>query len=140
MSGSTAPTIFEFTVDLQEQEAPVPLPPGEYPAEITQAENRVSGNTGNVYCAITFRIAPENYPADYTEGDPDGTTLTYNRLLLADKPRERHRLRKFLESVGAKLGRSFDPNDLIGLHATVVIEHRQFEGEDQAQISRVMGG
>lgn len=139
MSGTTAPAIIEYSVDLNEQEQPEPIPVGEYPAEVVAAINKVSQTSGNVYCDISFRIHPDAYPADYTEGDPDGTTLHYMRLVLEDKPQSRYRVKKFLQSIGAKVGRSFDPNDLVGLTATVHVDHREFEGEKQANISKVVG-
>lgn len=140
MSGSnSAPSIIEYSSDLASQEAPSPLPVGEYPGEVVKAENKVSTTSGNTYCQVTFRIDADAYPIDFTEGDPDGTLLTYNRVLvLPDTGVVRWRLKKFLTALGAKLGRSFDPADLMGLTATVVIEHRDFEGEQQAQIARVI--
>ncbi len=138
MSGTAVPSIIEFSVDLNEQEAPDPLPVGEYPAEITKAEFKQSATSGNTYTAITFRVSPDAYPADFTDGDDDGISLTYNRLVVEDNPQSRWRIKRFLQAVGAKLGRSFDPNDLIGLNGTIEIEHRDFEGEKQASIKRVV--
>ncbi len=138
MSDTITPSIMEYTVDLNEVEAPEPLPVGEYPAEIVSAEIKHSGNTGNDYFAISFRIAPESYPADFVEGDPDGTVLQYNRLLASTKKVHMYRMKKFMLAVGGSLGRSLDPNDLVGLHGTVEVEHRPYEDEKQAAIKRVI--
>ncbi len=60
-------SIIEYDTDLSEAEAPVPLPAGDYPAEIRSAERKTSA-AGNEYINVTFHISPEAYPADYTEG------------------------------------------------------------------------
>jgi hypothetical protein len=134
MSGS----IMQFSQDLADAQPPPPLPKGPYPAEIIGAVERTSNATGNLYASIQFRIGADNYPADYTEGDPDGTVLTFNRLLIEDTPQSRWRWRKFLENVGGPLGRSVDLNSLIGLSATIEVVHQEYEGEQQASISKIL--
>jgi hypothetical protein len=136
--GSTS--IMEFSQDLSTQEAPPPLPASTYPAEIISAAFKTSATSGNTYCAIQFRISADEYPADFTDGDPDGTVLTYNRLVIADAPRERYRLRKFIEAVGGKLGRSFDPSDILGLTGNIEVVQSEYEGETRAEIKRVVAG
>lgn len=128
--------IMEYSSDLNDAEAPPPLPAGEYPAEIVKAEIRLS-QKGNNYLALMFRVNPESYPADFVDGNPEGETLSYNRLVIQDTPQGRYRMRRFLEAVGAKLGRSIDPNELMGLTATVGIVHGKWEGEDRAEIAKV---
>ena len=134
MSGS----ILTFSEDITNAEAPPPLPVGPYPAEIIGATTRVSATTGNEYASIVMRINEESYPADYTDGDPDGTSLTYNRLLTSDTPSNRHRWRVFMERCGGPLGRSIDLGALIGLSCTVEITHQSYEGEERAQIARIL--
>jgi hypothetical protein len=85
-----------------------------------------------------MRIDAANYPADYTDGDPDGATLSYNRLLWEDNPTARHRWRVFMERCGGPLGRQIDLNSLVGLTCQVDITHQEFEGEQRAQIARVL--
>jgi hypothetical protein len=134
MSGS----IMQFSQDLSEALPPPPLPKGPYPAEIIGAVERTSNTTGNQYASIQFRISADSYPADYTEGDPDGTVLTYNRLLLEDTPAMRWAWRKFLESVGGPLSRTVDLNALVGLSASVEVVHQEYEGEQRASISKIL--
>jgi hypothetical protein len=139
MSGSNSgPSILSFSEDISNAVAPAPLPPGPYPAEIIGAQKRVSQATGNEYASIVFRINASSYPADYTDGNPDGTELTYNRLLIEDTPQSRYRWRQFMERVGGPLGRSVDLNSLLGLTATVDITHQEYEGEQRAQIARIV--
>lgn len=134
MSGS----IMQFSQDLNDVEAPPPLPKGPYPAEIIGATERTSNTSGNVYAQIQFRISADNYPADYTDGDPDGTVLSFNRLLIEDTASARYRWKKFLQNVGGPLGRQVDLNSLIGLSATVEIIHQEYEGEQQASIAKIL--
>lgn len=131
-------SILEFSEDLSTAEAPVPLPAGDYTAEIRAAEKKTSATTGNEYGSVTFFIAPEQYPADYTDGDPDGTTLTYNRVSVKDTTAGRYRLRKFCEAIGAKLGKKLDMNEWVGLTATVTVKNSEYEGEPRAEIDRVV--
>jgi hypothetical protein len=134
MSGS----ILSFSEDITNATPPAPLPPGPYPAEIIGAQKRTSATTGKEYAQIVFRINAESYPADYTEGDPDGTTLSYNRLQVDDSGSNRHRWRVFLEKCGGPMGRSVDFNSLIGLTATIEVGHQEYEGENRAQIVRIL--
>jgi hypothetical protein len=134
MSGS----ILAFSDDITNAPPPVPLPVGPYPAEIIGAQRRTSPTTGNEYVQIMMRINAESYPADYTDGDPDGTALSYNRLQVDDTGVNRHRWRVFMEKCGGPLGRSIDLNSLIGLTCTVEIVHQEFDGEQRASIARVL--
>jgi hypothetical protein len=131
-------SILEYGSDLAQAEPPVPLPPGPYPAEIIGCTEKVSNNTGSKYLNVIFRINAESYPADYTEGDPDGTELHYNRILTDDTGRNRFRMRQFLERIGAPLSNRVDLNTLVGLTATVEIAHQEYEGENRAQIARIL--
>jgi hypothetical protein len=134
---SEVSSIIEFDEDIANAEAPVPLPVGDYPAEIRGATKKTSG-AGNDYAQVTVFIAPEAYPADYSEGDPDGTTLTYNRVSLMNTPAARHRLRKFLEAIGAPAGKTIDLNDWVGRSATVAVQHDTYEGETRAVVGKVV--
>lgn len=131
------PSVIEFSEDIGSQEAPVPLPVGDYAAEIRAATQKTSQSSGNPYAAVQFFIAPEQYPADYTEGEPDGTVLTFNRVSLQDTPASRHRLRRFLEAIGAPTGQKIDLNDWVGRSATVTVQHDEYEGEKRAAIGKV---
>ena len=130
------PSIIEFSEDIGNAEAPVPLPAGDYPFTIRSAERKTSG-AGNEYAALGLFIDPEAYPADYTEGNEDGTLLTYNRMMLTDTPQNRYRIRKVLEAIGAKTGKKLDLNDLIGLNGIAVIAHEMYEGENRPQVKKI---
>lgn len=134
---SDTPSILEFSEDIATQEPPVPLPVGDYPAEIRGAEIKTS-QRGNKYVSVKFYVAPESYPADYTDGNSDGEILTYNRLVYDDSPRGRHRMRKFTESIGApNSGNKINVNDWVGCTANLAIAEEEFEGEKRAVIAKV---
>jgi uncharacterized protein DUF669 len=137
MADNEPTSLMEFSSDLSTAEAPPPLPVGEYPASIVKAEIKDSAK-GNKYLALMFRIEPESYPADFIDGNPEGETLSYNRVVLQDNPQGRYRMRKFLESVGGTLSTRVDPNELMGLTATVGIVHGKWEGETRAEIAKVL--
>jgi hypothetical protein len=129
-------SIIQFSSDISEAEAPKPLPVGDYPARITAAEVKESARGGQ-YVAVTFLVSSDDYPADYTDGDPDGAILVYRRLQVEDTPRARYNMRKFVEAIGAKAGTKVDLNDWIGQTATISVAHTEYEGEERAEIKRV---
>ena len=98
----------------------------------------MSNTSGGKYLSVLFRISASSYPADFIDGDPDGIELQYNRISTDDNARNRFRMRQFLERVGAPLSRRVDLNSLVGLTATVEINHQEYEGEMRAQIARVL--
>lgn len=132
------PSVIEFEEDISQAEAPVPLPVGDYVGEIRSATQKTGQSSGKPYAAVQFFIPADQYPADYTEGEPEGTMLSYNMVSLANSPNARFRLRKFLEAIGAPGGKKIDLNDWIGRTATVSIQHGQFEGVPKAEIAKVV--
>lgn len=131
-------SIIEYSQDLATAEQPPLLPPGPYPAEIVGAMEKTSRTNGHKYLNLTARINAESYPADYTEGDPDGIELQYNFIQLEDTPRARFQMRRFLERIGAPLSRRVDLNDLIGRTMTVEVTHNEWNEEQRLQIARVL--
>lgn len=132
--------IIEFSQDISEQEAPPPLPIGEYPATVETLEQRTSPNTGKDYLAVNLVVSPDDYPADFDpdrENYPNGVTVTYNRLGIEDTARNRYNMRKFCEALGAPMGKSVDPNEWIGMQLKVHIAHRPWEGEDRPNIKGI---
>lgn len=136
MSGSTS--IMRFSQDIATAEAPPPIPARPYRAEVIGASVRPAASSGVDYLNLQFRIPAEEYPADYTEGDPDGTILYYNRLAVEDKPQNRYRIRRAMERLGGPLSMEIDCNALIGLWANVEVVHNEYEGEMRANISKLL--
>lgn len=136
MSENEIGSIIEYGDDLSEAEAPVPLTAGDYPAEIRGAEIKTSAK-GNKYINVTFIVNADDYPADYTEGNPDGTTLSFMGVSPENNTRARYNMRKFLEAIGQPLGKSVDLNDWIGSTAIITVTHEMYEGVPQARIKKV---
>lgn len=137
MSEENTVSIIEFSEDISTAEAPLPLPVGEYIATIEAVETRESAK-GNLMIPVTFRISPDDYPADYNaENNPDGVTLRYFRLMAEETPRNKYNLRKFCEAIGAKMGKRIDPSEWLGLTAKLKIRHEKYEGEDRASIESI---
>ena len=139
MSDSTTlPSILEYSEDVSTAEAPPPLPARIYPAQVVGASAKVSKNTGNMYVNLLTRISPDAYPVDYTMGNPDGTTLPYNRTIIADTYEGRYRMRLLCEALGVQPSRNVDLNQFMGCACRVEIVHDKFEGVDRHQINAVL--
>lgn len=131
-------SIIEYSQDLSHAEQPPLLPAGPYPAEIIGASEKISKTNGHKYLSVVMRINAESYPADYTEGDPDGVELQYNFIRLEDTPRDRYNMRRFLERIGAPLTRRVDLDGLIGRTATIEVTHNEWNDEQRLQIARIL--
>ncbi len=129
-------SIVEFSSDLSKAEAPDPLPVGEYEAVIRAAEVKMSQRETR-YGAVTFNISADQYPADYTDGGPDGATIIYRRVGLEDNPQARYGTRRFCEAIGAPLSKKIDVAEWLGMEAIVEIVHETYEGVTRAAIKTV---
>ncbi len=128
-------SIIEYAEDITNAEPPVPLPAQDYPAEIRGAEKKQGPKAE--YINVTFSISPDDYPADYTEGNPDGTLLSYMRLNPGQDQRARYNMRKFCEAIGAPTGSKIDLNDWIGKQAIITVANEPYDGVMQASIKKV---
>jgi hypothetical protein len=131
-------TIIEFQTSLAEQGEPQPLPERDYTGEIRAAAKKTSPNSGLDYIQLDVFIPAEEYPADFTDGDPDGTTLAYRRLTLENTPNARWRLKRLCEAVGITPGGTLDLNEFIGRSIRVRVKHSEYEGEKRADIVRLL--
>lgn len=136
MSGSQ--TIMRYSQDITHAEAPPPLPARSYPAEIIGASLRPAQSSGLLYWNLLFRVNADDYPADFVGGDPDGTQIYYNRVRGDDSPVGRYATRRLMEKIGGPLAQEIDANSLIGLRATIEVNHQEYEGEQRANIARVL--
>lgn len=133
-------SLIEYSVDLEQQTEPLPLPVNTYPAHVETAEAKVSKDGGSEYLALGLRIPSDAYPADYTDGDPDGTLLFFNRTPIADTPRGRWLMKRLRSVMGLPSGgRTIDPYDFVGLTVNIAVEHNEWEGEKRAQVARIIG-
>lgn len=136
---SDVASIIEYDDDLSNAEAPVPIPPGDYAALIRGAERKKAKSGDKEYANVTFYISSEQYPADYTEGDADGTILSYGmgRLSTAGDAKSRWNMKRFCENIGSELGRILDLNAWLDKSAIVTVVNEEYEGQMQAKISKV---
>ena len=133
-------SILTFSEDISDAPAPPLLPAGPYPAEIIGATRR-QGAAGE-YAQITIRINAESYPADFTDGDPDGITLQYNFLQDSRHTAEpsSHGV-VFMEKCGGPMGRNIDLNALIGLTApwrSTTVHRMHFAMKTACKIARIL--
>lgn len=135
MSGSL-PTVYEFQSNIGEAEAPSPLPVGEYRATVLSVEAKLSKASQQPMADVSYKISADQYPADFTDGDPDGTTLHYYQSL-ADNPRSRYRLRKFCEMHGVVPSNRVNLIDFMGTEVIVRVEHEDYQGMPQARVTPV---
>lgn len=136
MSDTTS-SMIEYADDLANQTEPPLLPANTYPAEIVGAQVRVSG-AGNKYLQISFRIDPTQYPADYVDGDTEGTVVMYNRLVVSNKAQDRWRMKNAMEAMGGPTGKSIDVNELLGLSAHIAVRASEFEGEKRLEVAKIV--
>jgi hypothetical protein len=130
-------TILEFQDDITNAEAPVPLPVGEYNAQITGAEVKTSA-AGNQYINITLKVPSDEYPADYTDGDPDGVVLQFGRLMYSEKKAHIFQIAKFCKAIGAPTGKRIDLTEWFGLGVRIEVAHQDYEGEPRATVKKVI--
>jgi hypothetical protein len=132
------PSVMEFSANVAEQQAPVPLPVRTYPAQCTDAAFRQSkSNPDNILLWLEFTIAPTDYPADYTETQ-DTTKLFYNRLIVnRDDARTRFQIRQLCDKMRVPVSRTLDANDFRGKAANLKIKHGSWEGLPRAEIDAI---
>lgn len=120
--------VFTYSEDLNNAEAPKPLPGGKYPFEVRKADIVDSkSKPGKKNLKLELYIAPEEYPATYLDGNPDGLTLTAFRAL-NDTARGRYQMKKFNQALGVKNTAKIDPTEYLGATGMVVIEEQM--GQD----------
>ena len=138
MSEEELGSIVEFSEDVADQEAPDPLPNGEYEAQVKNAEVKVSTTSGKKYCAVTFYVGTDQYPADYpVENAPDGVSIIYRMVPLEDNPQARFRLKTFMLDLGVKPSKRVDVSQFVGCTAKIGIAHEEYEGIPREVIKKV---
>lgn len=130
-------SVIEYQEDIANAKAPAPLPIKKYHASIVEAKPMVSQTKGTKYAAVTFMIGADQYPADYTDGAPDGTKITYRRVSLEQNAMAIFGMSRFVKAIGAPTGRRIDLNDWIGREATVEVAHNDYEGQARHEIKAV---
>lgn len=131
-------SILDFSTDIADAEAPVALPAGDYPAKIVACELGVSNTSGKKRVDVTFRIAPEDFPADYEDAESFGDGKDVHAYVsVEDNKATRFRLKKFLEAIGAPMTSRLDINEWIGRGAVITIEPDEYEGVERERFRKV---
>lgn len=131
-------SVIEFDEDLNNVEAPKPLPAGQYAATILSAEPMMSKNGEHKMAKVTWSIPAEEYPADYVDGNPAGTQLT-QYLMLDNTARAKFALKRFVQAIGAPLSNTVDLTTWLGLAARVEVTNEPFEDTLTARLKKVIG-
>jgi hypothetical protein len=131
-------SVIEFDEDLNNVEAPKPLPAGQYAATILSAEPMMSKNGEHKMAKVTWSIPAEEYPADYVDGNPAGTQLT-QYLMLDNTARAKFALKRFVQAIGAPLSNTVDLTTWLGLAARVEVTNEPFEDTLTARLKKVVG-
>lgn len=133
-------SILNYSDDLADAEAPSALPAGDYPAQIVKTELKSqSADPSKSSVGIHWLIKPEDYPADYADGDsyPEGKTVRQYLSAEQDK-NSRFRMRKFCEGIGVPLTSSINIEDWVGKSAILTLgKARPFQDIMQENISKV---
>ncbi|CAM6001457.1 unnamed protein product [Sphagnum balticum] len=133
-------SLYEYSVDLADAVQPEPLPSREYPATIEAASLvRTKQGSGPLMLVLQCRVSPDSYPADFTDGDPDGTVFTWYAIVVDDTPAGRWRMKKFKAACGLALSATLDPYEFVGLSVNVLTTIEEYEGEKRAKIARLVG-
>ena len=136
MTENMLSSVIEFDEDLNNVEAPKPLPAGLYDSVIQSVEPMTS-KSGNLMAKITHAISADQYPADYTDGNPEGTILS-QYLMLSKDHRAKFALKQFCLAIGAPLSNSVDLSTWVGLPAKVEVVNEMYEGNPQARLKKVV--
>lgn len=137
MAEDNIESIIEYQDDIADAKPPNPIPVGKYTGEVVSAAIKTSQAKGNKYCEVWFRISPEQYPADYTDGSPEGTRLAYRRVSPDDTSMARWGMKQFLDRINAPMGRKPNLADWIGKQATLDVQHQPYNGEPRADIKAI---
>ena len=130
-------SVIEFATNLAEVEAPKPLPAGLYDATIQSAEPMTSKDGLKTMAKVTYSISADQYPVDYTDGNPNGTTLT-QYIMLEKDARSMYALKRFIMGIGAPLSNSVDLNTWVGLTCKLNVVNEMFEGNEVARVKGVI--
>jgi hypothetical protein len=131
------PSYVEYQEDIANAKAPAPLPVGKYHASIVEAKPLIGVQKGTKYAAVTFLVPAAQYPADYTDGPPDGTKIIYRRVSMETTAMGAFMMSRFVKAIGAPTGRRVELADWIGREATIEVAHTMYEGQQRHEIKAV---
>lgn len=129
-------SVYEYSDNIADAAPPSPLPAGDYRASVKAIEAKNSKASGKPMAVLSYHVSPDQYPADYTEGNPDGETMMFYRPL-EDTPKNRFLLRKFCEMHGVSASKRINLPDFIGQEVIIKVEHEDYQGSPQARATPI---
>ena len=131
--------LIEFSQDIADAEAPVPLPPGTYEATCVGAVPSISKSSGNPTLPLQYKITEDQFPADFDAGGQQELTFTFNRLTTRDTAQDRFRMKNMCIAHGVPMSNRIDPNDFVGQRVRLeIVTGLDLEGNPRADISKVL--
>lgn len=128
------PPVLGFSQDIADAKPPAPLPVGSYRAIVKNAVNRLSQKQKRMM-VLEMWVSPDQYPADYTDGNPDGTMLSYF-VPAEDTPQGRWNVKKACEVFGVPMSRDIPVTEFMSREVMIKVTHEMYEGNPQARIER----
>lgn len=142
MADESLPSVLDYDVDINDAKPIPPLPEGEYPASVISADVETSKNSGNRMIKVTHVIRPESYPADFVDGDPDGTKLI-NYIVVEPSPKYFFAIKQACATYGVTVrrlpsgGSRVDAQDFVGQDVMVTVGHEDYQGKTNPRIKTV---
>mgnify|MGYP007071567189 CR=1 FL=1 len=135
MSGEL-PTVYEFSTNIADAKPPQPLPTGEYRASVRNIEPAVSKSSGKPMAVITYFISADQYPADFTDGNPEGATGNVY-MSLEESPRNIWQIKQMCEMHGVVASKRLNLTEFMGQDVIVNVTHEEYQGMPQARFRPV---
>jgi hypothetical protein len=130
-------SIINYGSSVSDQEQPEILPKGRYKGTIRRAAAKMSQNSTK-YADLLVLVPSAQYPPEYTDGNPEGTSIPYRRVSLEDNPQARWRLKNFCINIGADVPTTtLNVSDWINHEMNIEVDHEEYEGVRRPVITRV---
>lgn len=130
-------SVLEFSSPIADAKKPLPLPPGDYIGTIREAKIMLSQNNKK-YVNVVFFIPPQQYPVDYTDGSPDGMTMSYGLVSGEDTPRGRWSQKAFAEALGLPAPQTkVDVTEWLNIDAKLHVVADTYQGERTSKIGKI---
>lgn len=129
-------SVYEFSTNVGDAKPPQPLPTGEYRATVRSIEPAISKSSGKPMAVLAYFVSPDQYPADYTDGNPEGTTSNVY-MSLEDSPRNIWQLKQMCEMHGVVASKRINLTEFMGQDVIVNVTHEEYQGLPQARFRPV---
>ena len=125
-------SIIKLASNLSEMAEYEPLPDGLYSAELQDVDHKINEKNPEGFFTITYRISPDDFPADYDAGNaPEGLQVTQGFLALPSATNRRtvRPFKSFLTALGVSTDLdTVDPEEWIGKNVQILLTRSSFQG------------